>query len=50
LVKVDGFKKMDASPQEQRVTVTYDPEATDPAELAAAINEHTDFEATPPSG
>lgn len=46
LVRVDGYKKMNADVTKQQAEVEYDPAKTDPEKLAKAINEHTDYKAS----
>ena len=44
MVKVDGFKSMEADVSKQQVVVKYDPTKTNPEQLAKAITDHSEFE------
>jgi copper chaperone CopZ len=46
LVRVDGYKRMTADVQKQKVQVEYDPAKTDPQKLAKAITENTEYKAS----
>jgi len=46
LVKVDGFKSMEADVSKQQVVVQYDPGKAKPEDLVQAINDGTDFTAS----
>lgn len=50
LVKVDGYKSMEADVAAQKVTVKYDAARTNPQKLAEAINAGTNFQASAPKG
>jgi copper chaperone CopZ len=43
LVRVDGYKSMQADVDKQQVTVTFDPKKTDAKALAQAIAKNTEY-------
>ena len=48
LVKVEGYKSMQADVTKQEVSVTFDPAKTNPESLAKAITDNTNFKASVP--
>jgi copper chaperone CopZ len=52
LVRVDGYMKdsLKADVSKEEATIQYDAKKTNPEELAKAVTDNTDFEASVPKG